>query len=58
MLRRILSLSGILALLGALLIVTILIAGALASEIYQAVEIPTDGGVKETQASGKSGGNR
>ena len=58
MLRRILSLSGILVLLGALLIVTILIAGALASEIYQAVEAPTDGSVKETQASGKSGGNR
>lgn len=58
MLRRILSLSGILALLGALLIVTILIAGALASEIYQAVETPTDANVKETQASGKSGGNR
>ena len=58
MLRSILSLSGILTLLGALLIVTILIAGVLVSEIYQAVETPTDGGVKETKASGKSGGNR
>ena len=57
MLRRILSLSGILTLLGALLIVTILIAGALVSEIYQAVETPTDGGAKETKAAGKSGGN-
>jgi hypothetical protein len=58
LLRRILSLSGILALLGALLIATILVAGALTGEIYQAVETPTDGSVKETQASGKSGGNR
>jgi hypothetical protein len=53
LLRRVLSCCGILALLGALMLVMIPVALALAGEVYNAMDTPTNAGHPDDPSIGK-----